>query len=144
VILLEGMGCAENILRAGNIYPLNFENPLTRNAFILAPLAIITFQVRKPPILILTVAEKLYEKIPSQYERHERQHKQRPITIAVYFWRGFATHEEKAKDTIAQFHRGRPTDGIEYATRESSRRASAVANGACQRRDIQRRDITRR
>ena len=95
------MGCAENILRAGNIYPLNFENPLTRNAFILAPLAIITFQVRKPPILILIVAEKLYEKIPSQYERHERQHKQRPITIAVYFWRGFATHEEKAKDTIA-------------------------------------------
>jgi hypothetical protein len=95
------MGCAENILRAGNIYPLNFENPLTRNAFILAPLAIITFQVRKAPILILIVAEKSYEKIPSQYERHERQHKQRPITIAVYFWRGFATHEEKAKDTIA-------------------------------------------
>ena len=93
------MGCAENILRAGNIYPLNFENPLTRNAFILAPLAIITFQVRKAPILIF--AEKSYEKIPSQYERHERQHKQRPITIAVYFWRGFATHEEKAKDTIA-------------------------------------------
>ena len=50
---------------------------------------------------LLSVSEKSHEKIQSQYERHERQHKQRPITIAAHFWRGLATHEEEAKDTIA-------------------------------------------
>jgi len=42
----------------------------------------------------LVVSEKTGEKISRQYERHERQHNERPIHIAVLFCRGLATRKE--------------------------------------------------
>ena len=91
----------------------------------------------RSPLKLLS-AEKAHEKITSQYERHERQHKQWPIRIAEYFGRGFATHDEEAKDTIAPRPHG---SSIRVDPRQSrkcqggfSLRDDILSNGAKERR----------